>query len=91
MASDCVEIVEVSPRDGIQNGRAILSTEDEVALIGTAREAGLRRIEAVSFVDPARVPALAAAFGCPLEGEVPVARARPPGRVMRAGGSPHAT
>ena len=59
MATDTIEIVEVSPRDGIQNERTILPTEDKAALIGRAREAGLRRMEAASFVNPARVPQMA--------------------------------
>ena len=59
MATDSIEIVEVSPRDGIQNEPTILPTEDKAALIGRAREAGLRRIEAASFVNPARVPQMA--------------------------------
>jgi hydroxymethylglutaryl-CoA lyase len=59
MAGESIEIVEVSPRDGIQNERTILSTEDKATLIGMARAAGLRRIEAVSFVNPRRVPQMA--------------------------------
>ena len=63
MSADSVEIVEVSPRDGIQNERTILPTEDKAALIGMARGAGLRRVEATSFVNPARVPQMADAEG----------------------------
>ena len=54
-----VEIVEVSPRDGLQNEATVLSTEDKVRLVERAVDAGLRRIEAVSFVHPGRVPAMA--------------------------------
>ena len=54
-----VEIVEVSPRDGLQNEAVVLSTEDKVALIARALDAGLRRIEVASFVNPARVPQMA--------------------------------
>ncbi|MFT5223105.1 MAG: hydroxymethylglutaryl-CoA lyase, partial [Glaciecola sp.] len=54
-----IEIVEVSPRDGLQNEAVILSTDDKVALIEQAIDAGARRIEAASFVNPARVPQMA--------------------------------
>ena len=59
MASDFLEIIEVSPRDGIQNEKTILSTEDKLHLIGLARVAGLRRMEVTSFVNPKRVPQMA--------------------------------
>ena len=54
-----VGIVEVSPRDGLQNERAILETDAKVELIARAVAAGARRIEAVSFVHPKAVPAMA--------------------------------
>lgn len=54
-----VEIVEVSPRDGLQNESTILSTEDKVELIEHAVRAGARRIEVTSFVNPKRVPQMA--------------------------------
>ena len=54
-----VEIIEVSPRDGIQNEATLLSLEDRLALIREAAEAGASRIEAVSFVNPKRVPQMA--------------------------------
>lgn len=54
-----VELVEVSPRDGIQNERALLSTDDKVELLHRIRAAGLRRTEATSFVNPKRVPQMA--------------------------------
>ena len=54
-----VEIVEVGPRDGLQNERVPVSTADKVALIGRLAAAGLRRIEATSFVSPRRVPQMA--------------------------------
>lgn len=56
---DVVEIVEVSPRDGIQNEPTILSTEQKLELIRRALAAGARRMEATSFVNPARVPQMA--------------------------------
>jgi hydroxymethylglutaryl-CoA lyase len=54
-----VSIVEVSPRDGLQNEAAIVPTADKLALIATLAGSGLRRIEAVSFVHPGRVPQMA--------------------------------
>ncbi|MGH3274112.1 MAG: hydroxymethylglutaryl-CoA lyase [Streptosporangiaceae bacterium] len=54
-----VQIVEVAPRDGLQNEAAILSTSAKAELIGHLSASGLRRIEATSFVNPARVPQLA--------------------------------
>ncbi|CAP43125.1 hydroxymethylglutaryl-CoA lyase [Bordetella petrii] len=54
-----VTLVEVSPRDGLQNEPEILSTGQKVELIERALAAGLRRIEAVSFVNPRRVPQMA--------------------------------
>jgi hydroxymethylglutaryl-CoA lyase len=54
-----VELIEVGPRDGLQNEAAILPTADKVRLIERSVAAGLRRIEAVSFVNPKRVPQMA--------------------------------
>lgn len=54
-----VEILEVSPRDGLQSEEKIVATKDKVALIEKAIAAGLRRIEVTSFVNPARVPQMA--------------------------------
>jgi hydroxymethylglutaryl-CoA lyase len=52
-------IVEVSPRDGLQNEPVVLSTKAKVELIGRLVKAGARRVEAVSFAHPRLVPALA--------------------------------
>jgi hydroxymethylglutaryl-CoA lyase len=52
-------IVEVSPRDGLQNESVVLPTAAKVELIGRLVEAGARRIEAVSFAHPRLVPAMA--------------------------------
>jgi hydroxymethylglutaryl-CoA lyase len=52
-------IVEVAPRDGLQNEPEIIATADKIRLIERSIEAGLRRIEAVSFVNPQRVPQMA--------------------------------
>jgi hydroxymethylglutaryl-CoA lyase len=54
-----IEIVEVGPRDGLQNESTILSTEQKLQLIDHLVGAGLRRIEAVSFAHPDRVPQMA--------------------------------
>jgi hydroxymethylglutaryl-CoA lyase len=54
-----VMIVEVSPRDGLQNEPVVLPTEAKVELIGRLVRAGAHRIEAVSFAHPKLVPAMA--------------------------------
>jgi hydroxymethylglutaryl-CoA lyase len=54
-----VTIVEVSPRDGLQNESVVLPTEAKVELIGRLVRAGALRIEAVSFAHPKLVPAMA--------------------------------
>jgi len=54
-----VTIVEVSPRDGLQNEPVILSTEAKVELVARLVGAGARRVEAVSFAHPKLVPAMA--------------------------------
>lgn len=54
-----IEIIEVGPRDGLQNQSAILSTPDKVAMIEKLIAAGARRLEVASFVNPARVPQMA--------------------------------
>ncbi len=56
---DRVEIVEVSPRDGLQNERRTLSTAEKVELVVRAQKTGVRRVEVTSFVRPDRVPQLA--------------------------------
>ena len=54
-----VELVEVGPRDGLQNEREMVDTATKVALIGRLIDAGARRIEVASFVNPRRVPQMA--------------------------------
>lgn len=54
-----VEIVEVAPRDGLQNDPADLSPEAKADLVGSLLAAGIRRIEAASFVSPKAVPKMA--------------------------------
>ena len=59
--SRAIEIVEVGPRDGLQNEKALLDVADKIDFIGRLEAAGVRRIEAVSFVNPKRVPQMAGA------------------------------
>lgn len=54
-----VEMVEVSPRDGLQNESVLFSTGQKLELIGRALDAGVRRLEANSFVNPKLVPQMA--------------------------------
>lgn len=56
-----IQIVEVGPRDGLQNEKAILAPAVRVELIQRLEAAGARRIEAVSFVHPKYVPQMAGA------------------------------
>lgn len=53
-----VEIVEVGPRDGLQNEKRAIPAATKVAFIERLAQAGLRVIEATSFVDPRWVPQL---------------------------------
>jgi len=59
MYSKLIEIVEVAPRDGLQNEKTLLSTADKQALIQRALDTGARRIEVTSFVNPKAVPQMA--------------------------------
>ncbi|WP_379551583.1 hydroxymethylglutaryl-CoA lyase [Qipengyuania sp. DGS5-3] len=54
-----IEIVEVSPRDGLQNEKRQVATADKLSLIERAIDAGARRIEVTSFVNPKAVPQMA--------------------------------
>ncbi|HEU0152374.1 MAG TPA: hydroxymethylglutaryl-CoA lyase [Arenimonas sp.] len=54
-----VRIVEVGPRDGLQNEKAIIPTAAKIELIDRLSATGLRSIEATSFVSPKWVPQLA--------------------------------
>ena len=56
-----IEIVDVGPRDGLQNEAVALSVEQRLEFISRLEAAGVRRLEAVSFVNPARVPQMAGA------------------------------
>ncbi|MGH8079378.1 MAG: hydroxymethylglutaryl-CoA lyase [Lysobacter sp.] len=52
-------MVEVGPRDGLQNEKSQIATADKIALIDRLSATGLRSIEATSFVSPKWVPQLA--------------------------------
>jgi isopropylmalate/homocitrate/citramalate synthase len=54
-------IREVGPRDGLQNEREVFPPETRAELVRRLADAGLRRIEAASFVNPERVPQMAGA------------------------------
>ena len=56
---DRVRIVEVGPRDGLQNEKVEISTIDKIALIDKLSATGLRSIEATAFVSPKWVPQMA--------------------------------
>lgn len=57
--NDQVLINEVGPRDGLQNQPVAVSCDDKLRLIAALAEAGLRAIEATSFVSPKAVPQMA--------------------------------
>ncbi|MGH7330348.1 MAG: hydroxymethylglutaryl-CoA lyase, partial [Polyangiaceae bacterium] len=54
-----VKIVEVGPRDGLQNEKVQISTADKIRYIDLLSESGLGVIEATSFVSPKAIPQLA--------------------------------
>jgi isopropylmalate/homocitrate/citramalate synthase len=56
---DTVKIVEVGPRDGLQNEKVTVPTDAKVAFITALGDAGLRTIEAGAFVSPKWVPQMA--------------------------------
>jgi hydroxymethylglutaryl-CoA lyase/(R)-citramalyl-CoA lyase len=56
-----VEIVDVGPRDGLQNEQKTLAPEVRAELCGRLSAAGVPRVEAASFVNPKRVPQMAGA------------------------------
>jgi len=73
-----IEIVEVGPRDGLQNEALLVSTADKVELIRRCIAAGARRIEIASFVNPRKVPQMA-------DAEAVVAELGPVDGVIRIG------
>ena len=96
-----VRIVEVGPRDGLQNEAAFVPTADKIAFVNRLSEAGHRMIEVSAFVSPKWVPQMAdaadvlrrdhAAARRPLHrarAEPAGAGARPRGARGRSGGLP---
>src|ERR1700730_5271241 len=57
--SERVNVVDVTPRDGLQNEKEIVSTRDKLLLIEKLALAGVREIQATSFVHPRWVPQMA--------------------------------
>ena len=51
-----IKVVEVGPRDGLQNERIILSTDDKFEFVKLLSETGLQSIEVTSFVKPPAIP-----------------------------------
>ena len=62
MIAKNIQIVEVGPRDGLQNEKIWVETETKIALIEKLADAGLTKIEAASFVSPEWVPQMKDAF-----------------------------
>ena len=54
-----VLIIDVSPRDGLQNEPFIVSTENKVKLVQMLIESGVSKVEVTSFVHPNKVPQMA--------------------------------
>ena len=54
-----IQIVEVGPRDGLQNEAVVFDTDTKVEFVNRCLAAGIRRIEVASFVNPKRVPQMA--------------------------------
>lgn len=59
MYTEAVELVEVGPRDGLQNEPETVQTKDKLDLIDAMIDYGARRLEVASFVHPERVPQMA--------------------------------
>ncbi len=58
-AASRVSIVEMAPRDGLQNEKALIDTQDKIRLVDMLSSCGFERIEVTSFVSPKWVPQLA--------------------------------
>ena len=56
--NDTVRIVEVGPRDGLQNEKIPVSVEDRIAFIAALVGAGLHTVEVGAFVSPKAIPQL---------------------------------
>ena len=88
--SERIQLVEVCPRDGLQNEIATLPTSTKIALIERLIAAGCTRIEATSFVSPKAIPQLADAddlfAGISVPGHVELIALVPNERGLRSGG-----
>ena len=84
-----VEIVDVGPRDGLQNEDTTLSPEVRSELCEKLAAAGIPRVEAASFVNPKRVPQMAGAeeVMAAIRRSPGTSYAGPPSRTRRS--SPH--
>ena len=51
-----VTVIEVGPRDGFQNVKDFIATEDKIRIIELLRNAGVTAVEVTSFVHPKAVP-----------------------------------
>ena len=56
---DQIRLCEVGPRDGLQNEKTMLSTQEKIQLIDAIAQAGFSVIEVGSFVSPKAVPQMA--------------------------------
>ena len=59
ISTKMIEVVEVGPRDGFQNVKTFIPTQDKVAIIKGLIAAGIRNVELTSFVSPKAIPQLA--------------------------------
>jgi hydroxymethylglutaryl-CoA lyase len=57
--NDFVRLVEMSPRDGLQNEAKLIATADKIALVNMLSDCGFSKIEVTSFVSPKWVPQMA--------------------------------
>lgn len=58
-ANDAVTVIEVGPRDGLQNETHFVPTTDKIDFINELSQSGLKHIEVTSFVSPKAIPQLA--------------------------------
>lgn len=57
-----IKIVEVGPRDGLQNEKSIISTKDKIEFVKLLSKTGLKNIEVTSFVKPSAIPQMSDAI-----------------------------
>lgn len=78
MLPTTVKVVEVGPRDGLQNEKELISAEVKIELVNQLSQAGFQNIEAASFVSPKWVPQMASSS------EVMAGITRKPGTLYSA-------